>query len=173
MIGYRTPERNNPDYYAISLMNQVLSSGQSSRLNKKLVDEKQIAVQAGSFPSFTQDPGLAIAFAIVKPGTDLNMVEGLIDAEVEKLQSDLISEREFQKLKNNVEVDAISGYSSMAGIAESLADYEMYQGDANLINTETERFLAVTREDIRRVAQEYYTKDNRVVLYWIPGEQSK
>ncbi len=173
ILGYRTPERNNPDYYAISLMNQVLSSGQSSRMNKVLVDDRQIAVQAGSFPSFTQDPGLAIAFAIVKPDTDLQMVESLIDAEVAKIQTELISEREFQKLKNNIEVDAISGYSSMAGIAESLADYAMYQGDANLINTETDRFMAVTREDIRRVAQEYYTEENRVVLHWLPGEGSK
>ncbi|WP_231915304.1 pitrilysin family protein [Lewinella sp. 4G2] len=173
VMGYRTPERNHPDYYAISLMNQVLSSGQSSRLNKVLVDEKQVAVQAGTFPSFTQAPGLAIAFAIVKPGTDLKMVEGLFDTEVAKLQNQLISEREFQKLKNNVEVDAISGYGSMSGIAESLADYEMYQGDANLINTETERFNAVTREDIQRVAKKYYNSNNRVVLYWMPGEASK
>lgn len=173
VMGYRTPERNNPDYYAISLMNQVLSSGQSSRLNKVLVDEKQVAVQAGSIPSFTQDPGLAIALAVVKPGTDLMMVEGVFDDEIGKLQTELISEKEFQKLKNNVEVDAISGYGSMAGIAESLADYEMYQGDANLINTETERYMAVTREDIRRVAKKYYTKENRVTLYWMPGEKSK
>ena len=173
VMGYRTPERNNPDYYAISLMNQVLSSGQSSRLYRKLVDEESVAVQAGSFPSFTQDPGLSLAFAIVKPGTDLTKVEGIIDAEVEKIQTELISEREFQKLKNNVEVDAISGYGSMAGIAESLAEYEMYQGDANLINTETERYNAVTREDIQRVANEYYKPSNRVILYWLPGEGSK
>ena len=173
ILGYRTPERNHPDYYAISLMNQVLSAGQSSRLNKVLVDEKQLAVQAGSFPSFTQDPGLAIAFAFLKPGTDVQSVERIIDAEVGKLQNELISEREFQKLKNNIEVDAISGYGSMTGIAEALAEYEMYQGDANLINTETKRYEAVTREDIRRVAREYYRPENRVVLYWMPGSDAK
>ena len=171
IMGYRTPERNHPDYYAISLMNQVLSQGQSSRLVKKLVDEQSVAVQAGSFPSFTQDPGLALAFAIVKPGTDLTGVIATIDGEVKKLQTELISEREFQKLKNNVEVDAISGYSSMAGIAENLAEYEMYQGDANLINTETQRYLAVTREDIMRVAKKYYQPNNRVTLFWLPGEK--
>ena len=171
VLGYRTPERTHPDYFAISMMNQVLSQGRSSRLNKVLVDEKGLAVAAGSFPSTTQDPGLAIGFAILKPGTDIASVEGIIDAEVDKLQNDLISEREFQKLRNQVEADAISGYGSMAGIAESLAQYEMYQGDANLINTEVQKYMAVAREDIRRVAREYYTKDNRVVLYWLPGEK--
>ncbi|MDN3633417.1 pitrilysin family protein [Neolewinella lacunae] len=171
VMGYRTPERNHPDYYAISMFNQVLSQGQSSRLNKVLVDEKQLAVQAGTFPSFTQDPGLAIAFAILKPGAEVLPAEEAFNAEVEKLQTELISEQEFQKLRNQVEADAISGYGSMAGIAESLANYEMYQGDANLINTETERYLAVTREDIRRVAQTYYRPENRVTLYWLPGEK--
>lgn len=173
LIGYRTPERNNPDYYAISLMNQVLSTGKSSRMNKVLIDEKGVAVQAISFPSFTQDPGLSMALALVKPGNDLKEVERLIDVEVGKLQTDLISEREFQKIRNQVESNEISGYGTMSGIAESLANYEMYQGDANLINTEVTKYMAVTREDIRRVAKKYYSKDNRVILYWLPGEESK
>ncbi|MTB49962.1 pitrilysin family protein [Lewinella sp. W8] len=171
VMGYRTPERNHPDYYAISMMNQVLSQGQSSRLNKVLVDEKQLAVQAGSFPSFTQGPGLAIAFAFGKPGSDLKPIEEVFNQEVEKMQTELITEREFQKLRNQIEANAISGYGTMSGIAEGLANYEMYQGDANLINTETERYMRVTREDIRRVAKKYYTKDNRVTLYWVPGSK--
>ncbi len=168
ILGYRTPARNHPDYYAISLMNQVLSQGQSSRLNRVLVDEKQLAVQAGSFPSFTQGPGLAVAFAFAKPGNDLGEILTVVDDEVNKLKNGLITDREFQKLRNQVEVDAISGYGTIAGIAESLADYEMFLGDANLINTETDKFLAVTKEDIRRVAREYYKPENRVVLYWLP-----
>ncbi|WP_044103529.1 M16 family metallopeptidase [Neolewinella persica] len=169
VMGYRVPERNHPDYYAISMMNQVLSSGQSSRLNKVLVDEKQLAVQTVSIPSFTEGPGLAIAFMIAKPGGAIKDLEMAFNAEVKKLQDEMISEKEFQKLRNQVEANAISGYGSMAGIAESLANYEMYQGDANLINTETDRYMKVTREDIRRVAKTYYTLDNRVTLYWVPG----
>ncbi len=174
IMGYRTVSRTDPDYYAISMMNQVLSQGQSSRLNKALVDEKELAVQAGSFPASSQDPGLAIAFAITRPGTtDLRPVEAAFDEEVIRLQNELISDREFEKLRNQIEVDAISGYGSIAGIAESLADNEMFLGDANLINTETQRYLAVTKEDIRRVAKEYYANDNRIVLYWLPQPTSR
>ncbi|NJB86375.1 putative Zn-dependent peptidase [Lewinella marina] len=174
IMGYRTVARSHPDYYAISMMNQVLSQGQSSRLNKSLVDDKQLAVQVGSFPASSQDPGLAIAFAIARPGTtDLQAVEEAFNAEITRLQNEPITDRELQKLRNQVEVDAIAGYGSVAGIAESLADNEMFLGDANLINTETQRYLDVTKEDIRRVAREYYTNDNRVVLYWLPQPSSR
>ena len=174
IMGYRTVARSNPDYYAISMMNQVLSQGQSSRLNKSLVDDKELAVQVGSFPSSNQDPGLAIAFALARPGTaDLTPLEDAFNAEIKRLQDTLITEREYEKLRNQIEVDAISGYGSVAGIAESLADNEMFLGDANLINTETQRYLDVTREDIRRVAREYYTDANRIVLYWLPEPSSR
>ena len=174
IMGYRTVARSHPDYYAISLMNQVLSQGQSSRLNKALVDEKELAVQVGTFPASSQDPGLAIAFAITRPGTeDLRPVEAAFEAEVERLQTELISDRELQKLRNQIEAESIAGLGSVAGIAESLADNEMFLGDANLINTETQRFLDVTKEDIQRVAKEYYTPDNRVVLYWLPQPTSR
>ena len=174
VMGYRTVARDNPDYYAISMMNQVLSQGRSSRLNKSLVDDRKLAVQVGSFPSSSQDPGLGIAFALAPPGTeDLRPVERAFEAEIERMKTELISDREFQKLKNQIEVSAISGYGSVAGIAESLANNEMFLGDANLINTETDRYLAVTKEDIRRVARQYYTPENRVVLYWLPQPASR
>ncbi|CAH0999407.1 putative zinc protease [Neolewinella maritima] len=174
IMGYRTVARSHPDYYGISMMNQVLSQGQSSRLNKALVDEKELAVQVGSFPASSQDPGVAIAFAITRPGTtDLKAVESAFDEQVDRIQTELITDREFEKLRNQIEVQAISSYGSVAGIAESLANNEMFLGDADLINTETQRYLDVTKEDIRRVAQKYYTPDNRVVLYWLPQPSSR
>ncbi len=87
---------------------------------------------------------------------------------MKNVQMTPISDDEFQKLRNQVENDFVSGNSRVAGIAESLANYHMYYGDANLINTELERYLAVTKEDIMRVAKEYFVPDNRVVLYYLP-----
>jgi len=174
IAGYRMPTRDDEDYYAIQLFNQLLSGGQSSRLNKALVDEQQLAVQVASVPVSSQDPGLALVFAIAKPGTeDLQPIEAAVEEQIARLQDELITDRELEKLRNQIEVQAISGYGSVAGIAESLADNEMFLGDANLINTELDRFMAVTKEDIRRVAQEYYTDDNRVLLYWLPEPSSR
>ncbi len=165
---YRIPAQGTPDYYAVSMLSTLLSSGESSRLYKALVDEQQKAVFVGNFPFSLEDPGVSIAFGIANMGVEVDALEAAMDAEVKKAQEELISEREFQKLRNQMENDFVTGNSTIAGIAESLADYHMYFGDANLINTELERFLKVTREDMQRVAREYFHPGNRVVLYYLP-----
>lgn len=165
---YRIPAQGTPDYYAVSMLGQLLSQGQSSRFNKALVDEKQMALFVGSFPLGLEDPGVMIAFGIAKVGIDLKDVEGAMDEEIAKVMNTQISDEEFQKLRNQVENDFISGNSKVAGIAESLANYKMYFGDANLINTELDRYLAVTKTDLMKAAQKYFIKNNRVILYYLP-----
>jgi len=80
----------------------------------------------------------------------------------------LIPEREFQKLKNQFENRIIRGNQRLETIAVNLATYHTYFGDASLLNKELERYMAVTREDIQRVANKYFRADNRVVLYYLP-----
>ena len=79
-----------------------------------------------------------------------------------------MTEREFQKLRNQVENNFVNSYSSVAGIAGGLSDYYVFYGNTNLINNEIERYMSVTREDIKRVANKYLTEDSRVVLYYLP-----
>lgn len=165
--AYRIPEQGTEDFYAMEMLGTLLSGGQSSRMNKAIVDEQQKALAAGAFPFGLEDPGLTIAFAIANIGVDPKDLEQSMIAEIERTQNELISEQEFQKLRNQTENGFITSNSTMAGIAESLANYEMYFGDANLVNTELERYMNVTREDIQRVAKKYLTKDNRVVLYYL------
>ena len=168
IMTYRIPAQGTPDYYAVSMLGTLLSQGQSSRFYKSLVDEEQKAVFVGNFPLGLEDPGAAIAFGIANMGTGLDALESSMENQISLVQKELISDNEFQKLRNQTENDFVSGNSRIAGIAESLANYEMYFGDANLINTELERYLAVTKEDIQRVANKYYNKNNRVVLHYLP-----
>jgi zinc protease len=168
VMTYRIPAQGTPDYYAVSMLGTLLSQGQSSRLYKALVDEEQKAVFVGNFPLGLEDPGAAIAFGIANMGVDILEVEKSIDAQIEKVQNELITDTEFQKLKNQTENDFITSNSRIAGIAESLANYKMYFGETNLINTELDRYLAVTKEDIQRVAKQYYNTNNRVVLHYLP-----
>jgi zinc protease len=168
---YRIPAQGTPDYYAVDMLSTLLSSGKSSRLSKALVDEQQKAAFVGNFPLPMEDPGASLLFAICNLGNDPYDVELSLAAEVEKVKTELISEKEFQKLRNKVENSFVSGNSRVVGIAESLANYHMYFGDANLINTEIDRYLAVTREDIMAAAKKYYRDDNRVVLYYLPKDQ--
>ncbi|MBK8110264.1 MAG: insulinase family protein [Saprospiraceae bacterium] len=165
---YRIPAQGTPDYYAVSMLGQLLSQGESSRLYRALVDEQQKALFVGNFPLGLEDPGVSIAFGISKMGVDILDLENAMDAEVARVQTELITDEEFQKLKNQVENDFISGNSRVAGIAESLANYKMYFGDTNLINTELDRYLKVTKEDIRRAAITYFNKNNRVTLHYLP-----
>lgn len=166
--AYRIPAQGTADFYAVEMLAKLLSQGESSRLYKSLVDEQQKALFAGSIPFPSEDPGLAFMLGIANVGVDAKTLEDAINAEVQKVQQNLISETEFQKLRNQVEAEFVTSNASVAGVAESLANYDMYFGDANLINTELQRYMKVTKEDIQRVAKKYFTKNNRVVLYYLP-----
>ncbi|WP_066758044.1 M16 family metallopeptidase [Crocinitomix algicola] len=167
-MAYRTPELNHEDHYAVDMLTMLLSQGNSSRLTKNIVEKQQKALMAISFPFPLEDPGIAINLAIANMGVDPAEVEKAINEEVADIQKNLISDQEMEKLKNMIESDFISSNSTMAGIAETLADYYVYQNDTELINTEIKRYLAVTKEDIQRVARKYFTEENRVVLYYLP-----
>ena len=165
--AYPIPEQGSDDFYAVAVLNQLLSGGESSRLNKRVVDADQTALYCGAFNFSLEDPGLTLAYALVNMGVDPKTVETAINDEVQRLQTTAVDERELQKVKNQIETEFVTANSSVAGIAESLANYHMYFGDAELINTEVDRYLAVTPADIQRVAKTYYTPEQRVTLYFL------
>jgi predicted Zn-dependent peptidase len=170
LMAYRIPAQGTSDYYAVDLLNQILSGGASSRLNRAVVEDKQLALFCSAFSFGLEDPGLTMAFALANMGVDPSEVEGAMLIEIDRLKNELISEQELQKLQNQIENGFISSNASVAGIAESLANYHMYFGDAQLINNEVDRYNAVTAEDIRAAARKYYTPENRVVLYFLQEE---
>jgi zinc protease len=165
---FRIPKQGTPDFYAVTMLGTLLSKGESSRLYRALVDEKQLAVFVGNFPLGLEDPGAALSYGIASMGKSPLDVELAMDEEVLKVQTTLIPDEEFQKLKNQIENDFISKNSRVAGVAENLANYKMYFGDTNLINSELDRYLKVTKEDIRNAALKYYNKNNRVTLHYLP-----
>jgi len=166
--GFRMPAEGTDDYYALDMLATLMSQGQSSRLYRALVDEQQKAMQIGAFPYALEDAGVNIVFAMVNVGGDVGETEAAMEKEYAKIRNELIGEKEFQKLRNQIENDFITSNSTIAARAESLANYHMYFGDANLINTEIDRYMAVTREDIQRVAKQYLTKENCVSLQYLP-----
>lgn len=166
--AFHIPAQGTEDFYAVSMLAQILSQGESSRLAKSLVDEQQKALYVGAFPFPLEDPGVTLAFGIANMGVTPEDLEAAMEVEYDKVKNELISEKEFQKLQNQIETEFVNNNATVTGIAETLANYHMYFGDADLINTEIERYRKVTREDIKRVANEYLTKENRVVLYYLP-----
>ena len=171
--AYPIPAQGIADYYAVDMLNQVLSGGESARLNQRVVENDQLALFCGAFSFGLEDPGLTLGFAMCNMGVDPSEVEAAMNDEVERMKREPISERELQKLKNQIEYGFVTGNQSMAGIAESLANYHTYFGDANLINTEIERYLAITPEDIQAAAQNYYVPEQRVTLYFLHDPNSQ
>lgn len=170
--AYRAPKQGGEEYYAFNILSALLSGGESSRMNKILVDKKQQAAAAQTIPFFNEDEGLLITLAIANVGVKAEALEQSMDTVTNELKTSLVDEREFQKVKNLIMTELVSRKATMAGIAESLANNEVYFGDANLINTEFDKYNKVTREDVLTVAKKYLNKDNRVVLYYLPKQKN-
>lgn len=166
--AYRIPAQGTPDFYALDMLGQVLAGGQSSRLYKAIVDKQQKAVNVGSLPFPLEDSGLFIVYGITNVGVSADSLEFALQKEIDKVKKESITEKEFQKLRNRTENDFVNANSTVLGIAGSLAEYHVYYGDVNLINTEINRYMKVTRDDIKKAANKYLTKENRVVLYYLP-----
>ena len=172
-LAYHMPAQGTPDYYSLSMLTTLLSDGESSRLIKDIKDKEQKALFVGSIPLALEDPGLFIVYGLPNVGVKAGDLEKAFEDEIDKVRNNLISENEFEKIRNQVESEFITRNATMAGIAESLADYSVYYGDPNLINTELQRYMKVTRQDIKRVADKYLTKENRVTLYYLPKSMEK
>ena len=167
-LGYHAPAQNSEDAYAMDMLNTILSGGSSSRLNKSIVEDKELAVSAFSFSFSLEDPGMALVAGIAAKDVDVDSLKMALDAEIKKVQTELVSEEEFQKVKNQFENNFYSSSSSVAGKAESLANNYVYFNNTNLINEELKKYDNITREDLKRVANKYFTKDARVVMYYLP-----
>lgn len=173
MAAYRTPSMKTRESRVLDMISSYLSTGRSSVLYKKLVDQKKMAFQTGAINFSQEDYGMYILFGLPQGKTDLNGLLKEIDDEIVKLQTDLISEKDYQKLQNQFENRFVSSNSSVQGIAGSLARYHVMFGDTNLINTEIDIFRSITREEIRNVAKKYLKPNQRLVLEYLPESKKK
>tara|TARA_B110000093_G_C12932135_1_gene394053 strand:+ start:297 stop:1616 length:1320 start_codon:yes stop_codon:yes gene_type:complete len=168
MAAYRTPSFKDRDAYVLSMVSTYLSDGKTSKLYKKIVDDKKMALQVGALDFSQEDYGTYILYALPLGDVSLDDLVAEMDEEIVKLQSELISERDYQKIQNKFENNFVSSNSSFEGIANSLARYYMLYGDVNLINNEIEIYRSITREEIKAVANKYLNADQRLILEYLP-----
>lgn len=172
MTAYRTPSMKDHDAYVLDMVSTLLTDGKSSRMYKQMVDVDKKALQVGAINLSQEDYGMYIVYALPLGKTTVDILLSDIDKQIENIQTELISETEYQKLQNKFENQFVNANASIQGIASSLATYGMLYGNTNLINDEIKIYRSITREEIRNVAKKYLNKNKRLVLKYLPKEKS-
>jgi len=172
MHAWLAVPETNPDSYPLELLGNILSGGRSSRLYKRLVEKEQAALEVEAFPYLLESAGMLGVFATGQRGVTLERLDALISDEVTRFKKEGATEQEFQKALNQKEAEFASSFGTMQTRAKNLARYHVFYGDANLINTELDRYLAVKREDLQRVAKKYLD-EKAVHLLRYPVPESK
>ncbi len=171
VAGYHAPNMKDPDSHALDMLEAILAGGKSARLYRHLVYEKQLALGAGAYYArVSAAPDLFTLYATPLLGKSVKELEQALFAEIERIKMELVSARELQKAKNQIEASFIFSQDSIFSLARQLASHEMVAGwrywEAYLPG-----IRAVTREDIQRVARKYFPAENRTVGVLIPGDQ--
>lgn len=173
MMAYHVPETASPDYYALSLLQTILFSGQSSRLYQRVVDKDQLAINIGGGSGFAFDPTLLTITAQPKAGVDPQTVEKAVYEELERIKNEPVSDQELEKARNIVLANFYRQTSTINGRANTLGTYEVFFGDYHKLFTAVESYNKVTKADLQRVARKYLGEKNRTVATLVPEKQSQ
>jgi len=163
LFAYHVPNTRHQDYYALSILNDILSTGKSSRLYKSLIDELQVASNLFTYLPETIDPNLFYIYAVAAKNVNAQTLKKAIINEINLIIKDGVSQQELDKVKNSKLVDFYRTMATINGKADSLGSYQLYFGDYKKLFSAPEHYSKVTPADIQRVAQQYLLKSNRTV----------
>lgn len=169
-VGYHIPKAREADHYPLELLASVLGDGESSRLYQKLVKQKEILQEISVNTDDRRGPDLFSFWGICAQGHTPEQARALIYDELTSIAQKGITPRELEKAKNRMRSTFVFGLETNLARATHLAEFETFFGDATLLNGELARYSAVTRDDIKRVAGQYFTPTNRTVLDVIPAK---
>lgn len=167
-IFYRVPAMGTKDYYALQILSSMLSKGESSILNKKLVYDLTLANDVDTSVIGMEYTSIFGMNVISLKGRNLDIIGAAIDEVMEDVFNGNIKDEDIQKVKNKIETRNALKKSSIVNLAENLSYDKLIYNDTERINTEIYNFLAVTKEDIINAANKYLKKHQRVVLDYLP-----
>ena len=170
VLAYRTPSMKTREARVLDMISTILSEGKSSRLYKKIVDDKKMALQIGAFNYSQEDYGTYILYGLPQGAFTAQDMIKEVDDEIVKLQTELLSDNDLQKLKNIYDNNYVNENASVEGIAGNLATFYMLYKDVNLINTEIEMYRSITKQEIQDVAKKYLNLNQRLVLDYLPAK---
>lgn len=163
MIAYHVPQTGSNDYYALELLNSILSEGASSRLYQSIVEQQQLAIEVGTYYPNAFDPTLFYFYGICNDGVSAAQLEKAILDEVDKIINEGISEAELQKVKNQKLMEFYRTTETINGMSNTIGTYELFFGDFKKLFSAPDDYKKITTEDIKNVAAKYFTKQNRTV----------
>lgn len=168
VTAYRTPGFKERDAYVLDMVSAYLSDGKTSKLYKKIVDNKKMALEVGAINIGQKDYSMYAIYGL--PSGDVKLTDLLaeIDEEIVKMQNDLISENDYQKLQNKFENRFVNSNASIQGVANSLVRYYLLYDDINLINDQINIYRSITREEIQETAKKYLNPNQRVEINYLP-----
>ncbi len=169
VVAYHITFDGHPDSYPLHVASKILSDGQSSRIYRRLVYEKGIALAAFGGGNIIEDPNLFFAVAIVQPGHTTEEATDALIAELDRLRNEPITEQELQQAKNQFARDYILGRESVKDKADVLGHAAVIHNDLKTADGEFDIFQNLTTGDVQRVARTYFTPENRLVLTILPG----
>jgi predicted Zn-dependent peptidase len=172
LIAHHVPESASPDYYALSLLQAILFSGQSSRLYQRVVDKDQLAISINGATPFSFDPTLLTISVQPKAGVDPQTVEKVVYEELERVKKDPVADQELEKARNIVLALFYRQMSTISGRANTLGTYEIFFGDYHKLFTAVDSYNKVTKADLQRVAQKYFDDKNRTVAILVPEKET-
>jgi predicted Zn-dependent peptidase len=167
-VSFKIPPGNTPDWYALYVLGEILSTGQSSRLYQNLIRDKQVAVQVGAGTFERRGPSLFLVDVFVTPGKDPKEVEKLVLEELERVKNELVTDAELQKVRMAVKRSKVEQLEGTLYRAQSLGEYAVFYNDPNVVNTGNDKLMAVTKEQIQKAARTYLTDNNRTILTTVP-----
>ncbi len=162
-IAYKTPEARHEDFYALTILSDILSSGKSSRLYAAIVDKKQMATEISTSYGQSFDPTLFSFYAIASKGINELFLEKAIYEELEKIKKDGVTEKELQKIKNQKLMEFYGQIETINGKSNNIGTYEVFFGDYKKMFTAPDAYNKVSLDDVKRVAKKYFIKSARTV----------
>jgi predicted Zn-dependent peptidase len=160
---YHVPEANSTDYYSLSLLNSILSSGNTSRLYSSLVDENQLATEVWTNYGESFDPFVFMIYSICNENVAPSQIEDAIYLELDKIANEGIGENELQKVKNQKLIEYYHVMETINGKANQIGTYQLFFGDYKKLFEAPDEYQKVTAEDLKNVVKKYFTKSNRTV----------
>lgn len=164
LIGWKIPTRRTPEYYALYLAGKLLYDGESSRLYQKLVKGDESVIQLFGFTDERRGPSSIFVGAIPKPDKDLSQIREIIMEEIRDIAENGVTPAEMEKIQNQLLNDTIRVRQSSMARAQNIAEFALYDGNPELINSELDDLLAITGEQIKENVAKYLNTENRTLL---------